>query len=230
MQRTARSGPRKRPAASPGAAANGAEERAELRPKDSRTATAATGSGKVLPKGHAAERSEGAGRAASEDSRELLRQLIARANDGDREALARLRQFLDLNPALWARAGDLTEAAERAWIELVVGTDQFAAESVRRRVAQLKAELQGPSPTRLEALLIDQISLTWLAAQHGEIQAASPAGGSLQQAAFRLRRAESAQRRHLTAIKTLATLRSLSPAGLVPTRSIRLHDPDQKLG
>src|SRR5262249_700087 len=70
----------------------------------------------------------------------------------------------------------------------------------------------------------DQIAITWLAALHGEIQAASPGAGSLQQAAFRLKRAESSLRRHVTAVRTLATLRALFPAGLAPTHPPRLFD------
>jgi hypothetical protein len=65
---------------------------------------------------------------------------------------------------------------------------------------------------------------------HAEIQAASPAGGSLEQAAFKLKRAESSQKRLLAATKTLATLRALVPAGLVPARPLRLHDPGALLG
>src|SRR5262249_49374550 len=97
------------------------------------------------------------------DYQQLFRELVARANDGDREALARLRKFLDLNPHLWERAGDLTAVAERAWIELVAGQDQLVAESVRRRLARLKADLGGPHATPLEFLLIDQVAVTWLA-------------------------------------------------------------------
>jgi hypothetical protein len=44
-----------------------------------------------------------------------------------------------------------------------------------------------------------------------------------------LRRAESSQKRHLNAVKTLATLRSLLPAGLVPSKPLRMYDPEQKL-
>jgi hypothetical protein len=89
-------------------------------------------------------------------------------------------------------------------------------ESVSRRLKELKAELRGPRATALEELIIDLIGITFLAAQHGEIAAASPLGGSIQQANFRLRRAESAQRRFLNAIKTLAMLRALLPRGLRP--------------
>jgi hypothetical protein len=55
-------------------------------------------------------------------------------------------------------------------------------------------------------------------------------GSSLEQAAFKLKRAESSYRRLLAATKTLATLRALVPQGLVPAQPFRLHDPDKKTG
>jgi hypothetical protein len=158
----------------------------------------------------------------------LFKELISRANLGDQEALTRLRQVLDSNPQLWRQAGNLTAVAEKAWIDLVAGTNAVAAESARRCLAEMKTELKGPHPTPLESMLVDLVGVTWLATRHAEIQAAST-GGSLDQATFRLRRAESSQKRHLNAVKTLATLRSLLPAGLVPSKPLRVYDPEQKL-
>jgi hypothetical protein len=167
---------------------------------------------------------------ATPDYEQLFRELIARANQGERLAVERLRAFLDRNPRLWERAGDLTAVTERAWVELVAGTDQFRFESVKRRLAQLKEKLQGPAPTPLEGLLVDLVGVAWLGVHHAEIQAASPAGASLGQATFRLRQAESAQKRLLAVTRTLATLRALLPEGLVPTQPVRLYDPESKLG
>jgi hypothetical protein len=159
----------------------------------------------------------------------LFKELVARANKGDREALALLRQFLDANPHIWQRAGNLTAIAERAWIDLIAKENQLVAESAQRCLVELKTDLKGPHPTPMESLLVDSVGVTWLAIQHAEIHAASPPSGSLGQAAFRLKRAESAQKRHLNAVKTLATLRSLMPAGLVPSKPVKLFDPEQKL-
>jgi hypothetical protein len=74
------------------------------------------------------------------------------------------------------------------------------------------------------------VGVAWLGVHLAEIQAASPAGASLGQAAFRLKRAESSQKRLLAATKTLATLRALVPQGLVPARPVSLYDPESKLG
>ncbi len=90
--------------------------------------------------------------------------------------------------------------------------------------------MKGPHSTALEALLVDLLGVAWLSTQHAEIQAASPAGSSLDQVAFKLKRAESSQQRLLSAVKTLATLRALVPQGLMPAHPLRLHDPNKKSG
>jgi hypothetical protein len=184
---------------------------------------------KAAAAGPRTTRRVGAG-AEADDYQRLFEALVARANQGERLAVDRLRKFLDVNPQLWQRVGDLTAVAERAWTELIVGQDVLKTECVRRRLAELKDQLKGPHPTALEAVLIDLIGVAWLGVQHAEIQAASPAGGSLEQAVFRLKRAESSQKRLLAATKTLATLRALVPQGLVPAQRLRLHDPDARLG
>jgi hypothetical protein len=79
----------------------------------------------------------------------------------------------------------------------------------------------------LEKLLVDEIGLCYLAQRQAQI-AASATGGSVVQAAFRLRRAESAQKRYLASMKTLANLRALVPAGLVPQNGLRIHPESRK--
>jgi hypothetical protein len=160
---------------------------------------------------------------ASLDYERLFRELVAQASAGDQDALRRLRGVLDLRPEVWRRAGNLSAVAERAWTELLAGSNALAAESIKRRAEQLRRELCGPEPTPMESLLVDQAVVTWMATAYSEMAAAN-ASGSLGDAAFRLRRAESSQRRHLAALRSLATLRALLPAGLEP-RKPRIFDP-----
>lgn len=159
-----------------------------------------------------------------------LRRVADKANAGDTESLIRLRDILDANPWLWKRAGDMTAVAEKEWAKLLAGNASLSAESIPRVLQDIKEQLKGPHPTPMETLLVDQIAVTWLATRHAEIQAASPGGDSLQMAEFRLKRAESAQKRHLTAVKTLATLWHLLPAGLVPAKPLKLHQPSKATG
>jgi hypothetical protein len=157
---------------------------------------------------------------------DLLRKLVARANAGEMWAIRRLKGVLDDNPSFWRRAGDLTAVAEQAWITLVAGSDRLAIECTKRKLAELKDELQGSNPTPMESLLVDTIAVAWLGCQHAEIQASAPTTGSIEQATWKLKRAESSQRRLLTATKTLATVRTLMSKGLAPANSLKLFTAD----
>lgn len=109
----------------------------------------------------------------------------------------------------------------------MAGSNQFAAESIKRHLAELKHDLAGAHPTPLESLLIGQIASAWLAVQHAELEV-SASGGSVQQRALRLRQAESAHKRFLRTVQTLTTLRAKLPAGLVPLHHAKLHDPERE--
>jgi hypothetical protein len=149
-------------------------------------------------------------------SLETLGRLAERARSGDAEALDRLRAYLDANPEVWRQAGDLAAAAESAWIALCAGDDALAAESLARRLAELKAELAGPDPSPLERLLVERIAACWLQVQHADALAARPGEVSLKQVGFAGRRQDAAHRRYLQAVGALATLRRLLPAAVVP--------------
>jgi hypothetical protein len=168
-----------------------------------------------------------------EQSRRLharLEKLNARANAGEPGALAELEEFLRDQPEVLATAGDLARHAEKAWIDLVVGKDSFTRIAVTSQVEELKTELAGSDPSPLEKLLVDHIAVAHLAMRQAEVSTAQ-LGGSIAQAAFRLKKAESAQRRFLLATKSLATLRALQPRMAHPITGPRLYDPEKrKLG
>jgi hypothetical protein len=138
---------------------------------------------------------------------------VHRASQGNEACLQGLRKLLDGKPEIWKKVGDVSALAERAWVELLSPGNQLLAESIPRRLKELKSSLAGPSPTPLEATLIDYMAITWLAAHHGEL-AAAEVGGSPEVARLRLRRAESAQKRFTAAVKTLSLVRALVPPGL----------------
>ena len=154
-----------------------------------------------------------------------LRALAQQAQAGDAAALPRIREILDHNPEIWRHVGDLTVLVEHAWCAFLSGDDPVAAEAMRRVVGEMKADLAGEHPTRLESLLVDQVVATWLEVRHMESLLTSPARMTVKQDAGELKRLESAQRRYASAIKALAEIRTLMPMGLAPSASIRLHDP-----
>lgn len=156
-------------------------------------------------------------RPSAEDQR-LLQDQLKRANAGDADAIEWLRAFLELNPQVWQRMGNLARGAERAWIELIAQGDRLIAESVKLQLIELKKDLIGETATPLETLLADTILSTWLETRYLESISASPPSGkeSPSQAAVLLKRLESAQRRHLAALKSLTQLRKLLPSATTP--------------
>jgi hypothetical protein len=157
-----------------------------------------------------------------------LGQLIERADHGDGGALAELRQLLDDDPALAAHFGDLARYAESAWLVAVAEGSVIKYEAAQRHLARLKAELAGPHPTTLEQILADQVAISCLADRHAQYHEGNTTGGTPQQVALRLKRSESTQRRLLTAVKMLTTLRAMVPHGLTPPDSIRLHAAEER--
>jgi hypothetical protein len=141
---------------------------------------------------------------------EAFEELVRRASQGNEACLQGLCRLLDEKPEIWKKVGDVAALAERAWVELLSAGNKLLELSIPRRLRELKSELAGPSPTPLEGLLIDYLGVTWLAAQQGELGAAE-VGGSPELARFRLRRAESAQKRFTGAVKTLSLVRALVP-------------------
>src|SRR5262249_41291077 len=157
-----------------------------------------------------------------------LRTLVKSAQGGDPSALPRIREILDQRPEVWRHVGDLAALAERAWIVVLAADHPVAVESMKRAVAAMKAELADEHPTTLERLLIDQIVACWMEVSYLGTVAADPGRSSLDQADFRLKRLDSAQKRYLNAMKALTLVRMLAPAGLAPTPAIKLHDAEKQ--
>jgi hypothetical protein len=153
-----------------------------------------------------------------------LRALVQRAQGGDAGALPRLREVLDQHPEVWQRLGDLSALAERAWIAVLAADHPLAVESMKRTVAEMRAELVDEHATRLERLLADQVAVVWLEAKCMENLSATAGDSSLEQSRFRLQRLESAQKRFESAVKTLTTQRSLLPSGRTPAQAIKLFE------
>ena len=137
--------------------------------------------------------------------------LLPAANDGDRRALAELRQVLDEHPELWGEVGNLARHAELALVQATAGANPVAKEAIIRKVDGLRRELAGSSPTPLERLVVDRVVVGWLAAAvaEGAYHQALERGVGHADDEFHQRRVERAQRRYLAAVKALATVRRL---------------------
>jgi hypothetical protein len=157
-------------------------------------------------------------RPADDEDRAWLKALVEKANGGDGPALTELRAFLDENPRLWHRLGDMGAHAEAAWIELIANGDRLVAESVKREADRLREELRGETPGPVERLLADQIVVSHLRLQYLQTRAADSPGVTKGQQATLARQLDGARNGYLSALKTLALVRKLGAGGRAGTR------------
>jgi hypothetical protein len=155
-----------------------------------------------------------------------LGRLITSANAGAPGGLDRLRRFLAEHPEVSRVAGDLGRLATDAWLRVLSGSPA-AREMIRRNVAALREELEGPSPTVTERLLAGLAGLNYLIVHQMAVSEAE-SSRSPGRAVPDLKRAESAQRRLVKSLKCLAELRAHLGPGLVAPGTVRVFDPDRK--
>jgi hypothetical protein len=155
-----------------------------------------------------------------------LRGLVEQAQAGDTTTLARLRQLLDEHPEVLGHFGDLDARVEGAWLGLLAADHPLMVEALKRTAQEMKTDLLGENPTRLERLLVDLVVSGWLETRYAEAQTARPASSGVDQAARRLRHEDSAKRRLQTAVKALRDLRTLVPAVSARSSTPRLYDPE----
>ena len=130
---------------------------------------------------------------------------VQEANQGDPLALARLREFLDANPALWRRLGDLELLAEIFWLELIAQGEVLARESIRRESDSLREELLGTTATPDEQLALE--------VQYLQMRCAEVSGGTGVQIGLLLKRLDGAERRYVAALETRTLVLELALAG-----------------
>lgn len=142
-----------------------------------------------------------------------LRELVARAKQGDRAIVPQLKEYLRKNPQVWQRIGDLALQSQAAWIRLVAGRDKHLQECIVAKVNDMKMELADENTSTLENLLVERVISTWLQLYYHEAQSAQGEEKSLRWAEFRLKQLTAASDRHVKAIGALATLKKLLPSG-----------------
>lgn len=144
--------------------------------------------------------------------RTQLLELVLAANKGDKEALGKLRQELNGPKAtiLIEDCGNLAYQAEESIFRAFAKDQPAFRACVLTKADTIRASLGWREAPPLERLLIDAVTVTWMRYYTSEIQA--NAGGSklMEVSRFQQQRVDRALRRHLSAIKTLATVRKMA--------------------
>ena len=148
------------------------------------------------------------------DAADGVRDVLARAFKGDESVLSLLKKLLDgdaeRRERIFSAYGDSFEWACSALIKVAAGKDLLAQEVLSRKLASVRDELAGPTPTPLERILCERVALTWFDAHEMDRRYVDQAELSFKNAEFRESRRDRANKRFLAACKTLASVRKLA--------------------
>jgi hypothetical protein len=140
---------------------------------------------------------------------ERVAELVYRAEHGDFSTVPELRAVLTANPHMWKRSGNLDAQTIAAWQKLTCGNDLMLRESTSKQMEDMRQELSGSDPDRIERLLVARIVACWLQVNYADAHYAGLKEASATQQTMALQRQDSAQRRYLRALKELAKMRKL---------------------
>jgi len=156
-----------------------------------------------------------------------LEKLVARAEAGDRGAIAAFQQFLDNDgSAAWREAGDLAAAAEKTLATKVYAGKKALALSVRRRFQELRKQLSEDNATPLEKLAIDRVILAFMFACAVDFVVASEGEEGLA-SEKRLKAQAHADKRVQAALKSLQTAREISRGAVAGPLRLWSHSRPQ---
>ncbi len=140
-------------------------------------------------------------------------ELFKRAQAGDESSMGVFKGLLDhpeRGPKVVEFFGNLAARAEDFAVELVAGSNLAVKAATPRKLAKLRAELEGPDPGPIERLLAERAAYCWLILWEYESALVLRKGEmSFKQFEFHQRRIDAAHRRFLSSLRTLATVQKL---------------------
>lgn len=142
-----------------------------------------------------------------------LAEAVRKANSGDKQSLAILRRELvgDNANALIDIAGNLASSLEQSTLTAMLGDAQQGSKLVLlKKLDQMRAELGWNESPKLERILIERVCQTWLYLHWLEIAGVQSMNKSIDLTNHESERVERAERRHLRAVKMLATVRKMA--------------------
>jgi hypothetical protein len=147
-----------------------------------------------------------------------LREFSDKAEAGDKAARSELRQLVQrASPAAIAEASSVARKSEGILIKTISAGEPLLQEALQVRLQDMRSEIAGANATALEALLVDRVVAGWLLVEVLEALISAQYGrdvgkGARSSPAYLLQQSkilESATRRHMQAIQTLARVRKL---------------------
>jgi hypothetical protein len=139
--------------------------------------------------------------------------LVRKANDGEKESLTALRKALNSEYAgsLMEIAGNLADKLEESTLNAMLGDQQEGTRLVLfKKLDQMRVELGWNTSPKLERILIERVCQTWLYLHWLELMDTQSKNRPIELAKHEADRIERAERRHLRAVKMLATVRKMA--------------------
>jgi hypothetical protein len=146
---------------------------------------------------------------------------VKKANNGDKNALTSLRKELagPNGKAILDVCGDLALQAEESLLVAILGQQEGAKTCVRAKMRQMRAELGWSESSALERILIERVVATWLDVYFAELVCNQSKGDSIHQLKYKQHRIDRSHKRHLSAVKMLATVRKMALPVLVDIKA-----------
>ena len=153
-------------------------------------------------------------RATRRETMARLKELVNKAQKGDKKAVPEIRQILQQSPDLAWCFTNVGMVAEWALIERITKEKDLASkEMMSFQLESMRGEIAQSSSSPLERLLAQRVVASWLQVQLFEGLYVQNMGNlSIRQADYYQKRLDRAHKRHLSAVKTLAQIRKLGPA------------------
>lgn len=128
------------------------------------------------------------------------------------EDIAALREMMKEDASIWQTYGDWGKQTEDVLISEYFESSGLVLESVKKKLVELRKELDWQNAGALEKLLIRQICLTWLRLYFIERQhhQNTYTSHTLTVGIYWDKRLNEAQRRHIKAIESLAKVRKMT--------------------
>ncbi len=147
--------------------------------------------------------------------------LLIAANEGDESVIAELRKRITSPEAqsLVDKYGDMAHQVERALLKNKLPDQEGSQILVAEKLRRMRIELGWHEASAIERILIDRVTLTWLALHFEESTDANARSVPLVLSKHHQFRIDRAQRRHLAAVKMLATVRKMALPLLIDIRA-----------
>jgi hypothetical protein len=142
--------------------------------------------------------------------RKEIAEFLNRAQNGDTSTLPALRKLFENAETVNNFGGNLAAQVEASLVTAAAGNNLVFKHALLRKLDLLRVELGGPNPTPLERLLVERIVTCWLHLHDIEARFVQAKERSIAQADYGQRALDRAQKRYLSALRTLATVRRLA--------------------